>query len=130
MADAAKYTIMYYKDRRGKEPVKEYIDELAQKSDKNSRIKFLKIRDFLQLLSIHGHGAGLPYIRRIKGDIWELRPVRDRILFAAWDENGFILLHHFIKKTRETPLNEIETAERRLDDAIARKNEQEDATEK
>ena len=130
MTDEPKYTIAYYKDRRGKEAVKDYIDELAEKSDKNSRIKFLKIWDFLRLLSIHGQSAGLPYVKHIRGDIWELRPIRDRIFFAAWDENGFILLHHFIKKTRKTPLHEIETAERRLKDAMVRKKEQEDATEK
>lgn len=40
------YEIHFYKDKNGKEPVKEYITELAGKSDKDSRIKLTKIRDY------------------------------------------------------------------------------------
>jgi len=112
--------IVYYKDYRGKEPVKDYIDKLAAKKDKDSRINFLKIREYMRILSIHGISAGEPYIKHIKGDIWELRPIRNRIMFAGWDGERFILLHHFIKKTRQTPKEEIETAQRRLDDIKAR----------
>jgi len=106
--------VVYYKDRRGKEPVKEYIDKLAAKNDKDSHINLIKIREYIRILSIHGLNAGEPYIKHISGDIWELRPVRNR----------FILLHHFIKKTRQTPKEEIETARRRLDDVRARGAEQ------
>lgn len=130
MENEAKYSIKYYKDRRGNEPVKEYIDDLAGKSDKNSRIMFLKIRDYLRVLSIYGQGAGFPYVKRIKGDIWELRPMNGRIMFAAWDGTGFILLHHFVKKTRKTPQSEIGTAERRLLDAMAQRKEREGAKRK
>lgn len=35
-----------------------------------------------------------------KNEIWELRPLRDRILFAYKDNNKFILLNIFIKKTK------------------------------
>ena len=45
---------------------------------------------------------GEPFIKHLEGDIWELRPLRDRILFAAWLDDGFILLHHFVKKTQKT----------------------------
>ena len=115
--------VVYYKDRRGKEPVKEYIDKLAAKKDKDSRINFFKIRDYIRILAIFGLNAGEPYIKHIKGDIWELRPIRNRIMFAGWVGNRFILLHHFIKKTRQTPKEEIETAQRRLDDIKAREEE-------
>ncbi|MBP5737985.1 MAG: type II toxin-antitoxin system RelE/ParE family toxin [Abditibacteriota bacterium] len=33
----------------------------------------------------------------------ELRPIKNRILFAAWYENTFILLHCFTKKSQKTP---------------------------
>ena len=39
------YQIYFYKDKNGKEPVKEYINELASHKDKNNRIKLTKIRD-------------------------------------------------------------------------------------
>jgi ribosome-binding protein aMBF1 (putative translation factor) len=37
-------------------------------------------------------------------------------LFAAWIDGGFVLLHHFMKKTRKTPRKEIERAKRELRD--------------
>ncbi len=74
------YEIHFYKDRNGKEPVKEYISGLASRKDKNSRIKLNKITDYIKALSEYGIQAGEPYIKHLDGDIWELRPLRDRIL--------------------------------------------------
>ena len=68
------YQIYFYKDKNGKEPVREYINELAAHNDKNSRIKLTKIRDYLKVLSEHGTRAGEPYIKHLDGDIWELGP--------------------------------------------------------
>jgi len=110
------FRIYFYRDKSGKEPVKEYISELASKKDKESRIKLNKIRDYLAVLGEHGKGAGEPYIKHLKADIWELRPLRDRILFAAWNGDGFVLLHQFMKQTQKTPPREIEKAERELED--------------
>ena len=108
------YLIYFYKDKNGKEPVKDYIQELASNKDKNSRIKLTKIRDYLKVLSEYGTRAGVPYVKHLDGDIWELRPLRDRILFAAWDGKSFILLHQFMKQTQKTPSREIEAAKRNL----------------
>ena len=55
-------------------------------------------------------------MKHLDGDIWELRPLRDRIFFAAWIDDAFILLHHFMKKTQKTPKAEIEKAKRELKD--------------
>jgi phage-related protein len=115
------YDIIYYRDRNGREPVKEYIDTLATKTDKDSRIKLGKIRDYIKILETVGESAGKPYIDHIEGDILELRPLRDRILFAGWnDDKGYILLHQFMKSTRKTPRREIDTAKRRLADILYR----------
>jgi phage-related protein len=38
------------------------------------------------------------------------------VLFAAWNGNGFVLLHHFLKDTRKTPQREIDKAKRELKD--------------
>lgn len=42
--------------------------------------------------------------------------MRDRILFAAWVGDSFVLLYTFLKETQKTPLSEIEKAERELED--------------
>ncbi len=110
------YEIHFYKDRNGKEPVKEYISRLASRKDKNSRIKLNKITDYIKALSEYGIQAGGPHIKHLDGDIWELRPLRDRILFAAWNGSGFVLLYVFMKQTQKTPRREIERAKKNLID--------------
>ncbi len=97
------YNIYFYKDKSGKEPVAEYLLDLSTKNDKSSRIKLNKIRDYIKLLSTHGLSLGEPYIKHIEGDLWEIRPIRDRIFFITWQNNSFILLHHFLKKSQKTP---------------------------
>ncbi len=111
-----KYSIYFYKDKNGKEPVLEYIKDLLSKKDKNNRIKATKIQDYINILSEHGTIAGEPFIKHIDGEIWELRPQRDRIFFVAWVNDSFVLLHYFMKKTQKTPSKEIEQAKRELKD--------------
>ncbi|MDR3046958.1 MAG: type II toxin-antitoxin system RelE/ParE family toxin [Bacteroidales bacterium] len=110
------HEIHFYRDKNGKEPVLEYMRELKSKHDKNSHIKLHKIQDYIKILRANGKSAGEPYIKHIDGDIWELRPLRNRILFAGWVNGGFVLLHHFMKKTQKTPTKEIEQAKRELTD--------------
>ncbi|MBR4079820.1 MAG: type II toxin-antitoxin system RelE/ParE family toxin [Christensenellaceae bacterium] len=110
------HNIIFYRDKNGNEPVYEYIKGLREKGDKDSRIKSQKILEYLDVLSIHGKAAGEPYIKHLDGEIWEIRPLRDRILFAAWVDDSFVLLHHFMKKTQKTPQREISKAKRLLAD--------------
>lgn len=119
------YKIEFYCDQNGKEPVLQYLEELACKNDKDSRIKLNKIRDYMKILKEHGTRAGEPYVKHIEGEIWELRPLRDRILFVGWDGNRFILLHYFMKKTQKTPKREIEQAKRNMKDFVERSIENE-----
>ena len=115
------YKIRFYQDKNGNRPVVEYIRKLAKNKDKDSRIKAGKINDYIQQLSKDGLSVGEPYIKHLGGDIWELRPLRDRILFAAWDGDGFMLLHHFMKDTRKIPPREINQAKRNLADIKERR---------
>ena len=66
------------------------------------------------MLAENGTRAGRPYVKHLDDEIWELRPLADRILFAAWVEDKIILLHHFVKKTQKTPPQEIKQAKRNL----------------
>ncbi|WII93202.1 type II toxin-antitoxin system RelE/ParE family toxin [Kingella negevensis] len=49
--------------------------------------------------------------------------MRDRILFAAWIDGQFVLLHQFMKTTQKTPKREIDRAQAYLDDLKARSEE-------
>lgn len=119
------YQIHFYKDKNGKSSVEEYILELANRKDKDSRIKLAKIRDYIKVLSEFGTRIGEPYVKHLEGDIWELRPIRDRILFAVWDGEKFVLLHYFLKQTQKTPLKEIAKAKKNLRDLLERSNHHE-----
>lgn len=110
------HNIIFYKDKNGKEPIYEYLKALSQRDDKDSRIKLTKIQDYIKALATYGTSAGEPYIKHLDGDIWELRPLRDRVLFAAWVDSGFVLLHHFMKTTQKTPRREIIRARKELAD--------------
>lgn len=114
------YSVKFYRDSDGNEPVKEYLQQLRKKQDKDSRINLNKINDYIQALSEYGTRAGEPYMKHLDGGIWELRPLRNRILFFYWDGNSFVLLSHFIKKTQKTPKKEIEKAKRLMNDYIER----------
>ena len=110
------HRVYFYRDRNGREPVLEYLLELSRKKDKDSRIKANKIHDYIEILSQYGTQAGEPYIKHLEGEIWELRPLRDRILFVAWHNGSYVLLHTFMKKSQKTPAREIEQAKRELAD--------------
>ena len=119
------YKIYFYKDKNGNEPLKEYLKELATRTDKNSRINLNKIRDYIRTLSEYGTRAGEPYVKHLSGNIWELRPLRNRILFFGYDGQQFILLSYFVKKTQKTPKREIEKAKNLMNDYIERSRDNE-----
>ena len=75
-----------------------------------------KIISYIDILSQRGLSISEPYIKYIEDKIWELRPLRYRILFSRIDNNSFILLSMFTKKTKKTPKNEIEKAKKLLEE--------------
>ncbi len=119
------YSIRFYRDKNGNEPLREYLTKLSKKQDKDSRININKIRDYVKALSLYGKELGEPYIKHLDGEIWELRPLKNRILFFGYDGKNFILLNHFIKKTQKTPKREIEKAKRLMNDYLERSKENE-----
>ena len=116
------YEIVFYDDERGNEPVKEFIEKLNDKAatSKDARINLKKIVAYLDALEAYGTRVGEPVTKHLNGEIWELRPLANRILYAYWCDNKFILLHHFIKKSNKTPIREIEQAKRNLASYIER----------
>lgn len=118
------HQIIFYTDNNGRSEVYEYLKELKNKSNgKDAKIKLNKITAYINQLSKKGVSLGEPYIKHLENDIWELRPLRDRILFAYLDNNNFIILSYFMKKTQKTPSREIEKAKRLLKDYINRSEE-------
>ena len=112
------YDIIFYHSRNGESEIEQYLDELAKKAEtsKTDRINRTKILSYLYALSQYGTQIGQPAVKHIEGNIWELRPLRNRIFFFYWKDNKFVLLHHFVKKSQKTPAKELEQARLKLKD--------------
>ena len=117
------FEIQFYEDDRGYSDVKDFIRELRDKSatSKDARINFNKVVAYIDILMEMGTRVGEPVTKHLDGDIWELRPLSNRILYAYFKDDTFILLHHFQKKTQKTPKSEIEKAKREIEDYKRRK---------
>lgn len=117
------FEVEIYEDAAGHSEIVDWLDELNTKAhtSKESRIRLKKIAEYVELLKNYGTQIGAPAVKHIvNSELWELRPTRDRIFFAYWKDNKFILLSHFVKKTQKTPPREIERAERILADFLER----------
>ena len=104
-------------DAAGHEPAADFVDSLPIEVQ-------AKILRFIDLLADYGVLLREPYTRQIKGKLRELRVTvrlgEVRILYFAFTNKRLILLHGFVKKTKKTPVREIEIAERRLNDFVRR----------
>lgn len=120
------YDVIFYEDKSGRKEIEEHLLKLKEKADagnKDARIQFNKIVAYIDSLEELGTRIGEPVTKHLDGEIWELRPLSNRILYAYYENNTFILLHHFIKTTRKTPKREIEQAIRNLKDYRERNGE-------
>ena len=118
------YSIEFYEDESGYSEIADYIKRLKRKSikSKESRIQFNKIVAYFDLLEEMGSRVGEPVTKHLDGDIWELRPLKHRFLYAYYEKGKFIILHHFIKKSKKLPKRELEQAKRNLKSWMERVN--------
>ncbi|MCL2663075.1 MAG: type II toxin-antitoxin system RelE/ParE family toxin [Oscillospiraceae bacterium] len=119
------YEVEFYRDKNGKSEIVDYLDDLKVRGNtsKNERINRDKILAYIIALEQYGTRIGQPVVKHIDGSIWELRPLANRIFFFYWKDNKFVLLHHFIKKTKKAPPQEIEQARSKMKDYIERHGE-------
>ncbi|MDR1827291.1 MAG: type II toxin-antitoxin system RelE/ParE family toxin [Methylobacteriaceae bacterium] len=119
------YEVEFYRDPNGRSEIVTYLDELKEEGEtsKSARINRDKILAYIIALKQYGTRIGQPVVKHIDGSLWELRPLANRIFFFYWKDNKFVLLHHFIKKTRKTPAREIERARIKMNDYIERHGE-------
>lgn len=111
------WTVEYYVDARGHEPVGEFLDSLTIESQ-------ARVLRLIDLLTNYGVLLKEPYTRQLKGKLRELR-ITDRfgeirMVYFPFTGRRLILLHGFVKKTRKTPVRDIQIAERRLKEFIHR----------
>ena len=108
MNDEVRLRVVFYKTEHGNEPVREWLKSLSQE-DRKTIGEDIKTVQF-------GWPLGMPVVRKIDTDIWEVRShLKTRIartLFMV-EDNIMILLHGFIKKSQKTPQNDLDLARRR-----------------
>lgn len=101
--------VVFYRSGIGNEPVREWLKGLPREDKR-------KIDEDIKTAQI-GWPLGMPLIRKIDKDLWEVRTRLEngiaRVFFTV-DGEYMILLHGFIKKSRKTPQNELKTALTRL----------------
>ena len=93
----------------GTEPVRDWLRELPAESRK-------AIGEDLKTVQL-GWPLGMPLVRKLEADLWETRShILDGIARVLFTTTGgaMVLLHGFVKKSQKTPINELETARRRL----------------
>ena len=117
------YIVEFYEDKNGESEVRNYFMQLVEesKTDKNARINKNIIFAYGKTLEEYGTRIGKPIVKHIEGNLWELRPLSNGIFFFYWKDNKFVLVHHYIKKSKKTPKREIEQAMRNIKDWIERK---------
>jgi phage-related protein len=121
MGEQPQWRIEFYQDPQGRRPVEEWLLGLDPKDR-------ARVRRAFGLLEAYGLQLGMPYARHLRGKLWELRITsgrRDyRALYAAVVGRRFVLLHGFSKKGPKTPARDLESAERRLADYQASRQEE------
>ncbi len=75
-----------------------------------------KIFWLFDLLEKYGPNIGMPYIKRIANNLFELRIRKQESIrfFFTLKSNTIIILHGFKKKTMKIPKKELEVAKNRL----------------
>lgn len=104
-----KYTVVFYETEDGKRPAYEYINSLPQKM----RARIYKIA---QLLEEDGTRTRMPYSEFLQDGIFQIRAQQEgnisRVLYFFAVGKTIVLTNGFTKKTRKTPLGEIELAKK------------------
>jgi phage-related protein len=111
------YNIVFYTAERGDSPLDDFLDGL----DKKSRAK---VAAYLSLLEEQGPNLKRPYADIVRGKIRELRihyssnQFRIFYFFQMFDQ--IVLVHALSKKTQQLKKQDIDLAQKRMEDWMRR----------
>lgn len=101
--------VYFFKTATNKQPVRDWLKGLRVE-DKKIIGNDLKTAQF-------GWPIGMPLIRKLDADLWEVRSrLHNRIARVIFTVEGdkMVLLHGFIKKSQKTPQSDLQLAKQRL----------------
>ena len=116
-----RFEVEFYETDNGDQPAREFLLSL----DKKMRAK---MADTISLLQDNGFELREPYSKYLSEGIFELRAKVGsditRVLYFFYVDRHIILTNGFIKKTKKTPLKEIERAKKYRSDYLRRRESQ------
>ena len=102
--------VVFFKTDAGNEPVREWLKELPKEE------RYMIGEDIKKVQ--WGWPLGMPLVRPLGDGLHEVRtrlPNRiARVFFTVWEER-IVLLHGFIKKDQQTPVEDLRLAKKRKD---------------
>jgi len=113
------FQAVYYRDRDGGEPVREFVDALPEEEQAAIDHQI----DRLNLLSDEFPHLPFPHSSQVEGEFRELRCHYGRNLYRVLyrrSDRLVLLLHVFAKRSAKIPEREIQIARDRWDDFKAR----------
>jgi phage-related protein len=101
--------LVFWRSSTGREPVREWLNELPREDQRKIGRDIAKVQ--------FGWPIGLPLCRPLSRGLWEVRSSlaskrEARVLFGFHD-GMLIALHGFIKKSRQTPAEDMNLARQR-----------------
>jgi phage-related protein len=109
MSNGLRLQVNFYKTESGNEPVREWLRSLPR-TEKKIIGEDIKTVQF-------GWPLGMPLVRKIDTDLWEIRSKLGnriaRVLFTV-ERNVMVIVHGFIKKSKKIPPNDLQLAKKRL----------------
>lgn len=112
-----KFTVEFYTKTNGEKPAKEFL--LSQ--DIKMKTKLIGLIDILEE---YGNQLREPYSKHLEDGIFEIRGKVGtnitRIMYFFYYEGRIILTNGFVKKTQETPKNQIKLAKQYRKDFLER----------
>jgi phage-related protein len=104
-----KLPVRFFRSDTGNEPVRDWLKRLPDAERKT-------VGDEIRVMQF-GWPVGMPLVRKLKSDLWEVRVHLDeriaRVVFTVL-EGQAVLLHGFIKKSQKTPTTDLGTAIERM----------------
>jgi phage-related protein len=108
MTKVRKLLAVFYRTASGREPVREWLKCLPGEDRKI-------VGGDIDLVQ-WAWPLGRPFVAHLRGEVWEVRSSlgnrEARVLFAIAGQE-MVLIHGFVKKTRATPAEALDLAERR-----------------
>lgn len=117
------YEIEFYETEDGKCPIWDFLEALRLKAptNKDTRIQHKQASLYIELLQQNGTHMNAEITKHLDDGIWELRPGNNRVFYFFYQNDTYVLLHQFRKKSQKTPKREIEKAKTERNDYLRRK---------